>query len=841
MTLEADKCQSCPLPKTKKTAVYQNTKPTVTPGKKTVNPPAVRNETCNVTSSSANTTGGTNVADGSSTSTETVVPCVGPAGPEGWGFKWMSEWKVGESYVMQKDATPRASTVRWNGYTYVCIQDHTSSYANSPVPPDSTMEFKGEWAVGEVYTAYEGGHKASTVSYGGQTWYCIQSHISEEGTSPGAGGEAWWVALDTENGSGGEGANYWDLFVPKGDTGQPAMPQAEKNMLEKLKQGWDDTMDWIENATLEDWLKAGAIGAGLLIGGNLLMDALTPDPQNSTTDQSASYNGSPGYTGDAQAPSLKAVVSSLCEYAGIEYDASELSDTQEVLLTIAANTQIRSLLEQLSVAFQFDMINSAGILKFVPKSTAIVDTITLEDMGNTESATDLPTPYEGKRFQGVSLPKSVSITYLSPDMEYNSYSQKVELIGTDAGQDVNISVPIVLQHDKALEICETTLINANIERTNYTFNTNYKFIHLEPGDVVDTPMGVVRITNMSESKEGILEFIAVSVGDESSIQGSGLNVQLPTISQKKAKIVTSTGALFIDPPTLDDQDTGVRIFVAAHGFGLDTWPGCAIYMSNDNGASFNQIGYTTSSATLGLVQAVTPYTDYHGWDMTTQITVKLTAGELLSKSEIAVLNGENRCMVGQEIISFCNAELVAENTYVLSKLLRGRQGTEFACSTHGANELFVMLDTLLKLELTDADRGGIKLFKVVSIGADISSVDPVTVQTISNNTRPWSPHTPTWSYQGVDVVLNWKERVRFDNQLKDYAEINHDPDWGGYGIAVLDQNDVVKSTHTTTSTTWTYTNAMQVADFGTLAPHTKFSIVQLSTKYGGGYPLVINT
>lgn len=841
MTLQADKCQSCPLPKKKSAAVYSNTKPAVTPGKKTRQPPAARNETCNVVSSSSATTGGTTVPNGESTTTEVQVPCLGPAGPEGWGFKWESEWAEGKDYVQQKDATPRASTVRWNNNTYVCIKDHTSTIANSPVDPNSSMEFKGEWAAGEVYTAYEGGHKASTVTYGGMTWYCIQSNIADESTMPGAGGEAYWQALDTENGSAGEGTTYWELFVPKGADGTSQMPAAEKSTLDKLKQGWDDVMDWVENASLEDWLKAGAIGAGLLLAGSLVKDALTVKTET-TTDASAGYNGSPGYSGTAQAPSLRSVVSSLCDYVGVAYDASALSDSEPILMTIASNTQIRTLLEQLSVAYSFDMVDSAGVLKFVPKAVTPVDTITLEDMGFGTSSDSIPTPYSAKRFQGVTLPRSVSITYMSPDMEYNSYSQKVELIGTDAGQDVNIQVPLVLSHERAAEICETTLINANIERTNYKFNTSYKFIHLEPGDIVEAPMGMIRITKMEEGDEGILEFEACAIGDESSIQGSGLNVQLPTLTNNKPKVVTQSGYFFIDPPVLDDQDTSVRIYVACHGYGLDTWSGSAIYMSTDNGASFDQVGFTTQTATVGLVESVTPYTDYHGWDETTQITVKLAAGDLLSKSDIAVLNGANRCMVGQEIIGFKNATLIGEKTYRLSGLLRGRQGTEWACSTHQADELFVLLDeNLVRIELSDADRGTTKKFKVCSIGSDISATDPISVQVISNNTRAWAPHTPTWTFVGPDLVLNWKERVRFDNQLKDYAEINHDPDWGGYGIAVLDQLDNVKSTHTMTSTTFTYTNAMQVADFGQLAPHTKFSIIQMSTKFGGGYPLVINT
>lgn len=764
-------CRACPAPSIKTTSEFSNSNIAPTPGKKISNPPAERYPTCNVVNPNSSTTGGTGVADGTTTVTDNVTQIPGPAGPMGLGFQWSGPWEEDIEYKAQNDPdNPLADVVYFDGIVWVCIVDHTSDLGNAPY-----------WA--------------------------------EDG-----------------------GAN-WSKWNDK----SVSIPEKEKNILEKLEAGWNDVMDWVENADLVDWLVAGAAVAGVIWAGSEIMDALDPPEQDQNTDQNVSYNGSSGYSGTATAPSLKSVVTSLCEYSGIVYDTSALS-TEPCEFVIASNTQIRSLLEQLSVAYQFDMVESGGVLKFSPRNTTAVDTITLEDMGFSTS-TDLPSPYTAKRYQGITLPRSVSLTYISPDVDYNQYTQKSDYYTFEEGQDINLSVPIVLTHEKAKYICETTIINAHLERENFKFNTSYKFIHLEPGDCVNSPLGLIRIIKIEEVEEGILEFEATDAGGTSAIEGSGLNVQLPTPSNNYAPVVTMTSSFFIDPPTLNDQDKAIRIFCAVTGFGKQGWTGAAVYMSEDNGDTYKQVANTSVESTVGLVEVVTPYNDYHVWDTTTEITVKLTSGTLISKSEIAVLNGANHCMVGQEVIAFCNAELIADKTYKLTKLMRGRQGSEIYCASHVANELFVGLDNLIKIEFNDADRGTTKKFKVVSIGAGLDSVVGKDVKIISNNTQMWNVYGTNGALQtDQSWKIQWRERARFDNQLRDYTTQNHDVDWAGYGIAILNPltSDVVRK-FTLTSDSYVYTAAEQIQDFGQLLGNVKITVMQMSSKFGSGYPLTINT
>lgn len=837
----------CPVGDKQTKAIVENSPATPTPGKKQVLPPPVgpgqlRDESCNITNSITNSTGGTAIPNGSTTTVEsqTVQTCE-PL--QGWGFEWKSVWAAGEVYVAQSNEHPLASVVHYNGSAFVCKQDHISDMSNSPVLPNSAMNNMGDWAAGQVYTTYSDTHQASVVTYEGASWYCIQDHISELANSPVDGG-SFWARLDTENGSDGSGAQYWDLHVLAGSngTGGSGLPTVEKSYLDQLMDFKDNVFDWIENASLEDWLKAGAIAAGVIWAGNEIIDAIYGDGEGDG-NASSSYNGSAGYSGAYTAPSLPDVVSSLCEFAGVAYDVSALPE-EPVSFVVGQTTSVRTILSQLSVMFQFDMVDSGGILKFVPRSAASIKTITMEDMGFDDS--DMPpTAYTAKRYQGVDLPKQVSLTYYSENLDYSKYTQTYSLHTFEEGQNVDIQIPVTISDARARQVAELALINSHLERMNYRFNTTYKFVDVEPGDILNSPMGLIRILKVQEKKEGVLEFEACDAGAEVALQASNMGIQAPTEISYPVNTSAPLGyssAFFIDPTNLNDQDTGVRIYAAVHGYGRAGWPGAVIYMSEDNGLNFYELASTTSESTIGLVEtAVAPHS-YHTWDEDTEIVVKLNSGSLLSMSDLAVLNGQNWAQIGQELIGFKNAELIAEKTYKLTGLLRGRQGTEQYIGTHQANELFCLIDDLVKLEFPDSDRGSVKQFKVVTIGSSIDKAEAKTVQIISNNARMWTVYKPVVALQGNDWIISWNERVRFDNQIKDFATTNHDPDWAGFGIAILaDDGVTVKSTHIVQGSSFTYTAAQQTLDFGTIQPGIKVSIVQMSQKWGGGYPVVINS
>jgi hypothetical protein len=127
----------------------------------------------------------------------------------------------------------------------------------------------------------------------------------------------------------------------------------------------------------------------------------------------------------------------------------------------------------------------------------------------------------------------------------------------------------------------------------------------------------------------------------------------------------------------------------------------------------------------------------------------------------------------------------------------------------------------------------------VTYGSDLTKVDSTDLQIYGQNLIPWTVTGFEHELVVSDWVFNWIERPRFDNALKDYQEIPHDPDFGGYAVAIYDGSNIVR-TAIVYDTTWTYTEAQMINDFGSVQLNLKLSVQQLSNRFGGGRPIVVN-
>jgi hypothetical protein len=494
--------------------------------------------------------------------------------------------------------------------------------------------------------------------------------------------------------------------------------------------------------------------------------------------------------------------------------------------------------------YQFDRFESGGILKFVPRNITPVKSIYLTDLGFNKNAVP-GVPIIFKREQGLNLPRQVSVTYTSVAQDYGKFGQTSQLLSFQDGQDMTVSTAITLDDTYAKKLADITLVNANIQRSTMTFTTTLDHVDVEVGDIVDLEtVGPVRVLSIDENDDGLLDFISCDAGSPTNIAYSSPTgvIVAPTISNNVATDIGVSGTFFVDLPTLNASDTDFRMYAATHGYGLAGWPGAKIYRSDDNGASYSEIAIAHTESTVGMVAVATANANYQVWDDTTLIEVTLKTGSLSTKPDIAVLNGENRCMVGREMIVFGTATLIGPKQYRLSHLLRGRQGTDAFVATHEANELFVLIDSaLVEIKITKDERTKSFKYKTVTIGGDISAVSADTVQCLSANWIPWRVARPLLTHAVSDWNLTWDEVLKFDNALKDYTDLNHDSDYSGFAVAILDSSNNIKRKTVVWTNTYTYSAADQITDFGSTQSSIRMSVAQMSNVVGGGYPYVINS
>ena len=183
-----------------------------------------------------------------------------------------------------------------------------------------------------------------------------------------------------------------------------------------------------------------------------------------------------------------------------------------------------------------------------------------------------------------------------------------------------------------------------------------------------------------------------------------------------------TTAYLLNLPALTSSDYAPRYHVGYSGVD-DPWPGAVLYRSVDNESTYSQIDAAFLDVITGEADTIVPGVDPHVIDDVTTITVVLEKGALSSISDLALYNGGNLCVIGEEILAFGTATLTAALTYDLTHLLRGRRGTEHFCDTHAPGEQFFLLDNGVRaIAMSMADRHTERPYKAVTNGQDIADV-----------------------------------------------------------------------------------------------------------------------
>lgn len=828
----------CPVPKKAAKSAFSNAKITSTPK-------TPKFEVCS---------GGTTATisgPGTSSTTTVCCPSPGPQGAVGCSLKWESAWSNTKTYNYESGTPCVTSIVTHKNVTYIAKVTHEASDPlfepgvgenwmdkwDIFMQASGELRWKGTWAANTDYKKND----VVLSPEDGNSWVCMDDHTS--------------VADDPDKGDPG-GSPVESFYWEKMNDFTKQLPEEEKTFLEGLMDG---VMDWWKDAPLWQKVLGVAAGVGLAYAGYKVVDAMlkTGDPEPGGESADARYTGSPGYNGAYTVPTLPIVVSSIMEFAGYtsdQYDVSLLED-KPVHFTVADRVSTRDVLSNLALTYQFDIVPSGGTVKFVPKYQAPVRNLTAEDLGHAvmDSGMSGPAPYTAKRFQGIDLPRTVTFNYYSAALDHNVFSQVAELHMFEEGQDVAISVPFTLDDAEAMRIATTALVNAHIEQQEFVFTTDYHNIDLEPGDVITIPVGnngdiaQVRIKEVNETEDGLLEF-RTSRSDYNTQLYTSSGVAVATPPAQTSNVPAYVGysdTLFIEVPALDSSDAQPRLVGVVTGYGKAGWAGASVFQSVDGGNTYTNVTNTQVVCTWGAVSTPTPAptNGYYVWDDTTEITVTLKEGTLLSLSDIAVLNGQNWAMVGEELIGFVNATLIGDKTYKLSRLLRGRKGSEVKCDTHLANELFVLLDGApIEIDIPTSDLKKIVKYKTVTIGSSIDKVEAQDVQAFGLNMLPYKPgHTTMVKQANGDFKLTWIERPRLNNSLQDERELVHDADWAGYGITVFTDNTAtaVKRSAVVVTQEYIYTKAMQIEDFGSEQTTLKASVVQISSVVGGGYPAVV--
>jgi hypothetical protein len=215
-------------------------------------------------------------------------------------------------------------------------------------------------------------------------------------------------------------------------------------------------------------------------------------------------------------------------------------------------------------------------------------------------------------------------------------------------------------------------------------------------------------------------------------------------------------------------------------------------------------------------------------DLAGSVEVELL-GDLMwleSRNDAALATGENLAAIGDELVQFGDVEPLGGRRFRLSRLLRGRRGTEWAAGGHAAGEPIVLIaaETLAAIELPAGAAGA--QVRVLAAGLGDTGAVEVLRTVTGEAMRPPAPvHLTSRLAADGAIEIGWVRRSRNGWEWASGAETPLGEEREAYRL-VLSGAGFERAIELS-SAAYRYTAAEQAADglSGPLA----ISVVQLGT------------
>jgi len=416
-----------------------------------------------------------------------------------------------------------------------------------------------------------------------------------------------------------------------------------------------------------------------------------------------------------------------------------------------------------------------------------------------------------------------------PDEEYDAATVEARRVTVEAARVASESFPLAVSLEEADRRCRRALMEAWVGRETLSARLPPSRLALDPGDVVslanDARLIDYRITRINDAGARSIEAIRTDATIYDLPPGQYRPANLPG-----ATVYGPAEIALMDLPQLEDTVPAHRPYAAVFA---KPWYGTAAIWRSATDAGFALLDTIGQPAHMGRLAADLPAGPLWRFDFGNELLVDLSSGTLTSVTDMELFAGANALALKSatglwEIVQAGTAELVASGRYRLTRLLRGQRGTGDAMGNPApAGARVVVLDSGVQpLSIAEADLGLPWNWRIGPASAAPS--DPLMIaQSFTPNGRGLLPFAPAQlrmrSKANGDLALRWLRRDRAlvadswvltDVPLSEASE--------AYDLEILNGATIARSITNLTSPAFSYTAAMQVADFG--APVTSLSV-----------------
>ena len=539
---------------------------------------------------------------------------------------------------------------------------------------------------------------------------------------------------------------------------------------------------------------------------------------------------------------LAEICGSICAESGVDplrnLSTTELIDITSRGYAVTSEMNCWDAMKPFFPVYRIDAGEVGGQIRFYERAQGIRASIDADDMGAHEYGNSGGDRITFARNLDMDLPRETSVTFRDPERDYQANTASSQRSEGNARSNISFDLQITLTADEGATAAATAHWDAWLGRTEASFALTDQWLSIEPGRIYALPVEEqrlpYRITRRLRGANGIIEVTCVS--DENvAYVGTVAGASAP-IPPTESTLFAETVVVPLDMPILNDDHDDFGFYVAVAG-SQSYWSRGTVELAED-GTTFEPLFLAELSAPMGTVANALAAGSTTGLDDTLDETSTLTVtllhdGMTLSSATDAQLDDfANLAFVGAngvgEYLQFKTATKIADRTWLLSNLRRGRRGTNHAIAGHGDGETFVLVSDggIYRLATGDSSQWGNEVaLRGVSRQQEPSEAATVAFTNTGEGKRPFSPVDLTETYSGDDLTLTWTRRSRFYD-----GELNTDaPET--YEIDIRKGATFVK-TVTVTEPTWTYPAAEQSADGFTDGDAISACVYQVNADYG---------
>lgn len=501
--------------------------------------------------------------------------------------------------------------------------------------------------------------------------------------------------------------------------------------------------------------------------------------------------------------------------------ARELSDeaiapsATPVLAGYAATGEsVRAALEPLAALASLPLADDGIVLRL--GSTGTAETIGAADIVRDEAGGR----GERSRRAALSTAEEVGISYYEPARDWQTGLQRATIGGPRAAAE-RLAVPAALSAGAAKDFAEARLATIRAARAGAKLALGWRHAGLRAGDelrLAGEP-GLWSVKRWRFEKMRVLIEMAgvAQAGSGGATANPGRPAREPDLAHGP------TTVHLLDLPLAGGA--GDLTLLAAAAGPQPGWRRAALSVSHDGGASWEAAGVTAPGATLGVAIDVLAPGGAALIDDAAAVTVALLndAMWLESRSDESLADGANLALLGDELIQFGRAEPLGAGRFRLSRLVRGRRGTEAAAALHCAGERFVLIepDCLAPITLPVARLGGTLLLRAEGIGDVIAPAEDTAAIEGAALLPPSPVHFAAERLSNGDLRLSWVRRSRDGWTWRDGDDAPLDEAQEAYALSL---NGRVVTLH---APSCLYPAAEQAADGG---PPFAISIRQIGSR-----------